>query len=80
MGAYGPGELRGYRDWYAGGGYLHQLKELSPLVGGQVAVAGWYEVGRMYGSSSGSRRSPFRCKPGGRRPVNLRHLSGPPFA
>ena len=54
MGAYGPGELRGYRDWYAGGGYLHQLKELSPLVGGRVAVAGWYEVGRMYGSSYGT--------------------------
>ena len=51
MGAYGIGELRGYRSWYASGGYLHQLKELSPLFGGRVAIAAWYEVGRVYGSN-----------------------------
>ncbi len=54
MSAYGLGELRGYEYWYASGGYLHQLKELSPLLGGRMAVAGMYEVGRMYGSSYGT--------------------------
>jgi NTE family protein len=50
MSAYGLNELRGYENWYGVAGYLHQLKELSPLIGGRVAVAGWYEIGRVYGS------------------------------
>ena len=54
LGAYGLNEMRGYRYWYGSAGYLHQLAQLSPLFGGRVAVAGWYEIGRMYGSSIGT--------------------------
>ena len=48
LAAYGVNELLTNQYFLFQPGYLHRLKELSPLVGGNVHIFGMFEVGQAY--------------------------------
>jgi len=48
LAAYGTHELLTNQYFLFQPGYLHRLKELSPLVGGSISLFGMYEVGKAY--------------------------------
>ncbi len=49
LGAYGRNELLGNQFYLLQGGYLHELFKMNPLIGDALYVAGFYELGKMYG-------------------------------
>jgi NTE family protein len=48
LAAYGPNELLTNQYFLFQPGYLHRMKELSPILGGTVHLFGMYEVGKAY--------------------------------
>ncbi len=51
LGAYNRDEFRGNQYLLITGGYLHQLHQLPPLIGGKVYVGGWYDFGGAFGGN-----------------------------
>jgi NTE family protein len=48
LGAYDPGEFSGNHYILVSAGYLHQIGQLSPLIGGKVWLTGWFETGSAF--------------------------------
>src|SRR5437899_2517298 len=55
LGAYGQNEFQGNQYYLFRAGYLHDLLTLPPFVGKKVYVIGSYELGRMYGVTTGTQ-------------------------
>lgn len=54
LSAYGQNEFQGNQYYLLRAGYLHDLLTLPPFVGKKVYVVGSYEIGKMYGVTTGS--------------------------
>ena len=44
-------ELIGNQYYLLTAGYLHEIASLPPLIGDKIYASGWYQLGKMYGSS-----------------------------
>lgn len=51
LGSYGRNELLGNQYYLLTAGYLHEIASLPPLIGDKIYASGWYQLGKMYGSS-----------------------------
>jgi NTE family protein len=54
LGAYGQNEFHGNQYYLFRAGYMHDLLTLPPFVGKKVYAVGSYEIGKMYGVTTGS--------------------------
>jgi len=54
LSAYGQNEFRGNQYYLFRVGYLHDLLTLPPFLGKKVYAVGSYEIGKMYGVTTGS--------------------------
>ncbi len=54
LSAYGQNEFQGNQYYLFRTGYLHDLLTLPPFVGKKVYAVGSYEIGKMYGVTTGS--------------------------
>ena len=54
LSAYGQNEFQGNQYYLARLGYMHDLLTLPPFLGKKVYAVGAYEIGKMYGITSGS--------------------------
>src|SRR5262245_19036187 len=51
LGAYNRDEFRGNQYLLLSTGYLHQVYQLSPLIGGKIYTGGWYDFGGAFGGN-----------------------------
>jgi NTE family protein len=56
--AYNRGELLGSDYFLAQGGYLYELLKLNPVIADSIYVTGFYEIGKMWGSPTGTPTLP----------------------
>jgi len=54
LGAYGQNEFHGNQYYLVRAGFLHDLLVLPPFLGKKVYAVGAYEIGKMYGVTTGS--------------------------
>jgi NTE family protein len=54
LGAYGQNEFQGNQYYLFRAGYLHDLLTLPPFLGKKVYAIGSYEIGKMYGVTTGT--------------------------
>jgi NTE family protein len=54
LGAYGQNEFQGNQYYLFRAGYLHDLLTLPPFLGKKVYAVGSYEIGKMYGVTTGT--------------------------
>ena len=54
LSAYGQNEFQGNQYYLLRAGYMHDLLTLPPFVGKKVYAVGSYEIGKMYGVTTGS--------------------------
>ncbi len=54
LGAYGQNEFHGNQYYLLRAGYLHDLVTLPPFLGKKVYAVGSYEIGKMYGVTTGT--------------------------
>jgi len=54
LSAYGQNEFQGNQYYLFRAGYMHDLLTLPPFVGKKVYAVGSYEIGKMYGVTTGS--------------------------
>jgi NTE family protein len=54
LSAYGQNEFHGNQYYLFRAGYMHDLLTLPPFVGKKVYAVGSYEIGKMYGVTTGS--------------------------
>jgi NTE family protein len=54
LSAYGQNEFHGNQYYLFRAGYMHDLLTLPPFVGRKVYAVGSYEIGKMYGVTTGS--------------------------
>jgi NTE family protein len=54
LGAYGQNEFQGNQYYLFRAGYMHDLWTLPPFLGKKVYAVGAYEIGKMYGVTTGS--------------------------
>jgi len=54
LSAYGQNELQGNQYYLLRAGYMHDLLTLPPFLGKKVYAVGAYEIGKMYGITTGS--------------------------
>ena len=54
LSAYGQNEFQGNQFYLLRAGYMHDLLTLPPFVGKKVYAVGAYEIGKMYGVTTGS--------------------------
>jgi NTE family protein len=54
LSAYGQNEFQGNQYYLFRAGYLHDLLTLPPFLGKKVYAVGSYEIGKMYGVTTGS--------------------------
>jgi len=54
LSAYGQNEFQGNQYYLIRAGYMHDLLTLPPFVGKKVYAVGTYEIGKMYGVTTGT--------------------------
>jgi NTE family protein len=54
LGAYGQNEFQGNQYYLLRAGYMHDLLTLPPFLGKKVYAVGTYEIGKMYGVTTGT--------------------------
>jgi NTE family protein len=54
LGAYGQNEFQGNQYYLLRAGYMHDLLTLPPFLGKKVYAVGTYEIGKMYGITTGT--------------------------
>jgi NTE family protein len=54
LGAYGQNEFQGNQYYLFRAGYMHDLLTLPPFLGKKVYAVGAYEIGKMYGVTTGT--------------------------
>jgi NTE family protein len=54
LGAYGQNEFQGNQYYLLRAGYMHDLLTLPPFLGKKVYAVGSYEIGKMYGVTTGT--------------------------
>ena len=54
LSAYGQNEFQGNQYYLIRAGYMHDLLTLPPFLGKKVYAVGTYEIGKMYGVTSGT--------------------------
>jgi NTE family protein len=51
LGAYNRDEFRGNQYLLLSTGYLHQVYQLSPIIGGKIYTGGWFDFGGAFGGN-----------------------------
>jgi len=54
LSAYGQNEFQGNQYYLIRAGYMHDLLTLPPFLGKKVYAVGTYEIGKMYGVTTGT--------------------------
>ena len=54
LSAYGQNEFQGNQYYLIRAGYMHDLLTLPPFLGKKVYAVGTYEIGKMYGTTTGT--------------------------